>query len=192
MTPTNQNPDHGAAGRNTSGADKETIGKKIEKDAHDVKREATDKARDTAESGRHRISEEAGNLSDAIDAAASNLDDNDREGLARYTRELSSNLSQAAGQLEGKSVDELANDAKRLARENPAMFMLGSIAVGFGLSRFFKASAEDGNDAAGQGRGDAQRGTVSNGTAAHRSNPGVTEPQAAATAPYGGNGRNTV
>jgi hypothetical protein len=53
---------------------------------------------------------------------------------------MSTRLSEAAHHLEGRSIDELANDAKRLARENPALFMLGSVAVGFGLSRFFKAS----------------------------------------------------
>lgn len=115
---------------------------KIKEDARDVKREAGARAREQAEAGQHRIADEADTLSDAIDAAASSLDDDDREGLARYARELSGRLAHAAEELEGRSIDQLANDAKRLARKNPAQFMLGSIAVGFGLSRFFKASAE--------------------------------------------------
>ncbi len=123
-------------------AGKGTTKQKIKEDARDAKREVGAEARDKAETGKRRVADEADNLSDAIDAAASSLDDHDREGLARYARVLSSNLANAAGHLEGRSVDELANDAKRLARNNPALFMLGSIAVGFGLSRFFKASAE--------------------------------------------------
>lgn len=115
---------------------------KLKVDAQGVKREVSARAHEQAEAGQQRLAEEADALSDAIDAAAQNLDDQDREGLARYARQLSMQMADAAGQLEARSVDELASDAKRLARHNPALFMLGSIAVGFGLSRFFKASAE--------------------------------------------------
>ncbi|MDO8908529.1 MAG: hypothetical protein Q7W55_08520 [Pseudohongiella sp.] len=111
-------------------------------DIRNMKREAGAMANEKAETVQHQIADGADALSDAIDAAASNLDEHDREGLARYARTLSSNISDMAGQLERRSVDELATDAKQLARNNPALFMLGSIAVGFGLSRFFKASAE--------------------------------------------------
>lgn len=123
-------------------ADNGAAKQNFEEDAKDVKRELGAKAREQAVAGQHRLADEADTLSDAINAAASNLDDHDREGLARYARKMSSTIANAAGQLEGRSVDELANDAKRLARDNPALFMVGSIAVGFGLSRFFKASAE--------------------------------------------------
>lgn len=123
------------------GNPKETPEQKLEDDLAKAKQEAKHKVRKQAESGQHHLASEADALSNAIDAAASKLDDQDREGLARYARELSGNLADAAGKLEDRSVDELANDAKRLAQDNPALFMLGSIAVGFGLSRFFKASA---------------------------------------------------
>lgn len=151
MEQSNPAPNHSNAGSTPEDVDNETTKQKVEEDTQDAKRKVGDKAREKAEAGQHRLADETNNLSDAIDAAASNLDDHDREGLARYARELSGHLTDAAGQIEGRSVDELANDAKRLARNNPAMFMLGSIAVGFGLSRFFKASTErDHNDSADQ------------------------------------------
>lgn len=142
MTPSNIDPSSRSAGSMSDDAGNGAPKQKVEEDVQDAKREAGAEVREKAEAGQHRLAEEADALSDAIDAAASNLDDQDREGLARYARELSSQLATAAGQIEGRSVDELANDAKRLARNNPAMFMFGSIAVGFGLSRFFKASEE--------------------------------------------------
>lgn len=142
MTPSNPYPDRRSTGNTPENSRNESTQEKIRGDAHDAKLEVGAKAREKAETGQHRLADGADAVSDAIDAAASNLDDHDREGLARYARELSSNLANAAGQLEDRSVDELANDAKRLARKNPGLFMLGSIAVGFGLSRFFKASAE--------------------------------------------------
>ncbi len=142
MTPMNPDPNRRSVGGMPDDTGNGTTRQKFEEDARDAKREVGAMAREQADAGKHRLADEADALSDAIDAAASNLDDHDREGLARYARELSSKLADAAGQLEGRSVDELANDAKRLARNSPALFMLGSIAVGFGLSRFFKASAE--------------------------------------------------
>lgn len=146
MTPSNHDSDRSSAGSMPDNAGNGLTKEKLKEDARDAKREVGARAREQVESGQHRLADEADNLSDAIDAAASSLDDHDREGLARYARELSSNLAAAAGQLEDRSVDELANDAKHLARNNPALFMLGSIAVGFGLSRFFKATSERDHD----------------------------------------------
>lgn len=146
MTSSNHDSDRRSAGSMPDADGNGSPQHKIDEVAQDVKREAGAEAREKVEDGQHRIADEADSLSDAIDAAASKLDDQDREGLARYARELGSNLTKAAGQLEGRSIDELASDAKRLARDNPALYMLGSIAVGFGLSRFFKASAERNHD----------------------------------------------
>jgi len=117
-----------------------TIKQKMKEDVQDAKHEAGVQVREKAAAGQQRLADEAGALSDAIDAAAAHLDEQDRDGLARYAHEMSSKLAAAARQLEGRSVDQLAEDAKRLARDNPALFLLGSVAVGFGLSRFFKAS----------------------------------------------------
>jgi hypothetical protein len=164
-----------------------TIKQKAKEDIQDVKREASTMARDKAEAGQHQIKEGADALSDAIDAAAANLDDHDREGLARYARKLSSDIANAATQLEGRSVDELANDAKQLARKNPALFMLGSIAVGFGLSRFFKASAErDHQDHDARRATPYQDGDLSTGMPTPRP---PSETYGTSTAPHG-NGRN--
>lgn len=159
MTPSNQDPNPLSASSTPDASGNGMTKQKIKEDARDAKREVTTKAREKAETGKQRLADEADSLSDAIDAAASNLDDHNREGLARYARKLSSNLANAAGHIEGRSVDELANDVKRLSRNNPALFMLGSIAVGFGMSRFFKASAErDRRDDENAYRPDVHRG----------------------------------
>jgi hypothetical protein len=43
--------------------------------------------------------------------------------------------------LRGKSADELLQQAGKLARDNPTLFLAGSVALGFGLSRFLRASS---------------------------------------------------
>lgn len=198
MTQSNQDPNGHDAGGMPDDAGNGTTKQKVKDDARQVKREAGAAAREQAEAGQRKVTEEAGTLSDAIDAAASSLDDHDREGLARYARELSSNLANAAGQLEGRSVDELASDAKRLARDNPALFMLGSIAVGFGMSRFFKASSERNHDevqAPSRADGQPEKGPLpgddmSAGTPAHRREGATTGSIAPSTGSHNGDGRN--
>lgn len=195
MTTSNTDIDRPHADRVPKSAAGATPKQKIKEDARDAKREVTAEARDMAEDGQKRIADGADALSDAIDAAASSLDDHDRDGLARYARELSSNLADAAGQLEGRSVDELAQDAKRLARDNPAMFMLGSIAVGFGLSRFFKASAKheqddaSSRDVANTRASPVREGDGSIGTPTQPRERGTTNAYAETTAPRSDDGR---
>lgn len=193
MTPMNPDVDRRSAGSQADGAGEGSRDEKFQEDAHEAKREAGDRAREKAEAGQHRVADEADALSDAIDAAAENLDDHDRESLARYARELSSNLATAAGQLEGRSVDELAKDAKRLARDNPALFMLGSIGVGFGLSRFFKASTERNHEDSADQRDEAfKEDEVSTGMPLHGRNRDMTDTNATPTAPGNGHGRDML
>lgn len=197
MTSINPDPDRHGAGSMPDDTGNGTTKQTIKDEARDTKREVSAKAREQAEAGQNQLAEEADALSNAIDAAASNLDDHDREGLARYARELSGHLATAAAQLEGRSVDDLANDARRLARNNPALFMLGSIAVGFGLSRFFKASAErdhDANDkahrsAAGRNDDAFRDDGASTDTPVQRRERDMTQPYAPSTAPHSGGGR---
>lgn len=194
MTSSNPDPNRRSTGSMPDDAGNGATKQKIKEDARDVKREVGAEAREQAKAGKHRLADEADTLSDAIDAAASNLDDQDREGLARYARELSSNLANAAGQLEGRTVDELANDAKRLARNNPALFMLGSVAVGFGLSRFFKASAEHDHhddDHPNRNNDTFRENDASTGTPAQRDERDMIEANTS-TAPRSGNGREML
>lgn len=165
MATSNTDSDNPNLGNKSASGGNETTKQKVEEEARKVKYEAGAEAREQAEAGQHRVADEASAVSEAIDAAASQLDKQDREGLARYAREMSRNLAKAAGQLENRSVEELSNDAKRLARDNPALFMAGSIAIGFGLSRFFKASTEHSNE---------DRDNTSTATPMHGHEPGLT------------------
>ncbi len=176
MTPSNRNFNDRSMGNKPDADSNGKVKHTIEEEARNAKREMEASAREKAQSGQKYIVDGADALSDAVDAAAASLDDHDREGLARYARELSGNLADAAGHLEGRSVDELANDAKRLARNNPALFMLGSIAVGFGLSRFFKADAErDQHDSISTGAPMQENGHGMGTTHMRATSPGLAD-----------------
>ncbi|ASJ76338.1 hypothetical protein [Granulosicoccus antarcticus] len=104
--------------------------------------EAAKKVADTHfEQGREATTEQLDNASDAMSDVAQKLQDNDSP-FASYASELSDQLSSFSNKLSTSSIDDLVGGARSLARDNPAAFMLGSMAIGLAASRFFKATGE--------------------------------------------------
>ena len=69
----------------------------------------------------------------------SEIEDKDSLGMSDYLADMAESMTGLAGNLRGKSAEQLLHDAADLARNNPALFLAGSVALGFGLSRFLKA-----------------------------------------------------
>lgn len=111
--------------------------------ARDAAREAAEKGKGQLEAKKQTAAEGADAAAGAARRAAHELDSQDHEALSRYTREIANGLEGLSERLRGASVDSLLTDARTYARHNPAMFVLGSVAIGFGLSRFLKASSEN-------------------------------------------------
>ena len=53
---------------------------------------------------------------------------------------MAQSLTGFSRDLREKSGDEMLQDIKRIAHRNPALFLGGSVAIGFGLSRFARAT----------------------------------------------------
>jgi hypothetical protein len=80
-------------------------------------------------------------LAQGAKSFVSELEDKDALGMSDYLADMAESMSGLAGNLRGKSAEQLLHDGADLARNNPALFIAGSIALGFGLSRFLKAGA---------------------------------------------------
>ena len=80
-------------------------------------------------------------LAQGAKSFVSELQDKDTLGMSDYLADMAESISGLAGNLRGKSAEQLLHDGADLARNNPALFIAGSIALGFGLSRFLKAGA---------------------------------------------------
>jgi hypothetical protein len=102
---------------------------------------ARDAAQSGIEEGRQSAATVAADASDALDETAASLYARGQEGLAQAAGEMSQRLSRLADYLEDRSTDDLMREARRLARDNPTMFIAGGLALGIALSRFFKASS---------------------------------------------------
>lgn len=83
----------------------------------------------------------ANETSDVVDDAADALDKSGHETLGRAAAALSERMRSFSAYLEDIKLEDLLRDAQRLAQRNPALMIGGGVALGFLLSRFFKASA---------------------------------------------------
>ncbi|WP_201002836.1 hypothetical protein [Pseudomonas cichorii] len=89
---------------------------------------------------RDTAADQIDNLAQTAQSVAKEISDNDTLGLSRYISDIAQGMNDLAEKLRGKNTDELLQDAGRLARDNPLLFLCGSVALGLGLSRVLKAS----------------------------------------------------
>jgi len=76
----------------------------------------------------------------AIGDASASLEDSGQTNLSQATAALASKLHELSGYIENHTIDDLFDDARRLAARNPGLFIAGGVVLGVALSRFFKAS----------------------------------------------------
>lgn len=117
-------------------------------DGGDVRAKAREAGEQIKNQGKAQLDSYRGTAADELEkiaqsakAAASELESQDRAGLSHYVSDVAQGMVDFADNLRGKSVDELVGEVNRLARSNPALFIAGSVALGFGLTRFARASS---------------------------------------------------
>ena len=115
---------------------------KVKADAIEVVDKAKSLGREQLESGRDTAAGQAEKVANVIQQAASQLKENNLRSLADYTSEIGTTIKSFSDGLQNRSVDDLVTDIRDMARRNPTAFVLGSVVIGIGISRFFKASAE--------------------------------------------------
>jgi hypothetical protein len=100
-----------------------------------------DDSRQKIESGKRSAADQIDQVAQALNRAGEELNQS-QPTLANYASQFASSVSTFANRLRDGNMDELLSDTRELARRNPGMFLLGGVALGFALSRFLKASAE--------------------------------------------------
>jgi hypothetical protein len=123
---------------------------------HNLKNEATATLEDVKNQGadqyehlRDLATGQMDSLAEGAQSAAAALQGHDSLGLSQYLGQLASGLGSFADQVRDKSAEDLLHKGAQLARDNPALFLAGSVAIGFGLSRFLRASASHGQSQLG-------------------------------------------
>jgi hypothetical protein len=103
--------------------------------------EARQKSSEQYEHYRDSAAEQLDSLKEGAQSAATALEGHDSLGLSRYLSEAAECVGKFAEQVRHESAESLLQRGAQLARGNPAAFLAGSVAVGFALSRFLRASA---------------------------------------------------
>lgn len=131
--PSTSSASPGNAQGSGDGSQTRETAQRLAADAQDRTKAEVDRARDTA-------ARKAEALAQSARAAADALGQDDIGHMSEYITRLADGMGRFAEGLRHKSGDEIARDIGRMARENPALFVAGGVAVGFGLSRFARAS----------------------------------------------------
>lgn len=97
--------------------------------------------RDKIESGKRSAADQIDQVAQALNRAGEELNQS-QPTLANYASQIASSVSTFANRLRDGNMDDLIADTRELARRNPGLFLLGGVALGFALSRFLKASAD--------------------------------------------------
>ena len=141
-------------------------GETIKQEAKAVGDQASELGREHAErrfeQGKQSVEGQVGAMGDALGDAARRLRE-ENSPLASYADELSGQLSQLSRGIENSTLDDVAVKTRRLARENPGMFIMGSMVAGLAAARFFKASAERERHESGSYGGGARDGYGASG-----------------------------
>ena len=107
--------------------------------AADLAAAARDSTMEKLEGAKGHLAEGAERLAAAVDRTADNLAAEGDDTVSGFGRSLSGLMRQLAGGLRERDIEQFARELGTMARRNPGVFLAGSVALGFGVARFFKA-----------------------------------------------------
>jgi hypothetical protein len=155
MTTPSQNPSGTQTSGTTSGNG--TNGGNLKDSASQLAEQAKSEGKRHVETARQTTVDSVEKLARSAKAAASELQQDDVGHLSQYISNMADGMTRLASRMRDKNGEEIAQELGRVARESPALFVTGSIALGFGLARFARAKTpgtrSSGDMSAGSGMG---------------------------------------
>ena len=116
-----------------------SAGQTLKHQASDLGAEVGHELSKTASAQKEKGAEALRGFAGAMNAAADALGDQS-PAAANRVRDTASKLEALSENIAEKDISELLNSAAKLAREQPAWFLGGAVAVGFGVTRFLMAN----------------------------------------------------
>lgn len=106
--------------------------------------QAGQKALDAARSGKSRAAEGLESLAKIIDDNAVTVDDKLGAQYGDFARSAAQTVTNLAGQLEEKDIEELVTATRDFVRKSPAVAIGSAAVVGFMLARLLRGSGDKG------------------------------------------------
>ncbi len=117
----------------------ETTREEKAQDGADVAAALRDRGIEQVEGAKGQLAEGAERVAAAVERTADDLEGDGENAISGFGRSVASLMRQLAGGLRERDVAEFAGELAQLARRNPGVFLAGSVALGFGIARVFKA-----------------------------------------------------
>lgn len=137
MSTTPESPRHSSEAKEEIARTRDDAQQLARSAAHTAER----RGREEIDKLKQQAADKAEEVADALDTGADDLEGNGGESLSGYGHSVASLMRRLAGGLRENDIEDLASEFSDYARRNPAMFLAGSVALGFGISRLLKASS---------------------------------------------------
>jgi len=117
--------------------------KTLKDDMKNIKSQATDSVRETADKGKARATEAISGISDKIRETAHTIDENLGDKYGGFARNAADTIDEFAEKLDTKNVDDIIEDTRGFVRKSPALAIGAAAAVGFLITRLIRAGKND-------------------------------------------------
>lgn len=101
-----------------------------------------DQATHQLNSQKNKATEGLGSVVNAVRGTSQKLREEKHDTVARYVDQAANQIERFSNGLRQKDVGDLMNDAQRVARERPALFVGSAFAAGMLGARFMKSSSQ--------------------------------------------------
>jgi hypothetical protein len=135
-----------AATQETAGArDSPTLGRNADSEprAGGIIERAREQAAAKLAFGKDRALDGLGGVAQAVRETTQSLRNQQHDTIAGYVDEAANQIDRLARHLKNKSVGELIDDTRQLARRQPALFIGAAFAIGLVGARFVKSSSPE-------------------------------------------------
>lgn len=105
--------------------------------------QATDKVKEQLDTQKDKATEGLTTITDVIRQTATTLEEKGQTPIANAVTGIAGQVENFSDYLQGKSIDELAEDVTAYAKQNPQLFVGGAFLLGIGLARFLKSSSRN-------------------------------------------------
>ena len=132
-----------AKGGNGSGGTTDKLVSQVREQAASLRGQAGDKLRGFADDGKSRATGLLEELAGVIDDAAKSIDARLGEEYGDYAHRASGAVTDLAGRVREKTVDDLVDDTRDLVRKSPGVAIAAAAVVGFALMRVVRTGLDE-------------------------------------------------
>jgi hypothetical protein len=130
-------------GDNSSGGATDKLVSQVRDQVSSLRGQATDKLRGLADDGMGRATGLLDNFSEVINDAARSIDDRLGEEYGRYAHQAADAVSNFAGRVREKTIDDLLEDGRSIVRSSPGVAIAAAAIAGFALMRVVRTGLDE-------------------------------------------------